>query len=379
MNVVLLGAGKIGRGVVAPIVLQAGHSLTMLDVFENTVHELNKAKSYEVFFVGNKNTNTEKISGFRAEIVGSKEADTAIENADLIFTAVGVNNLKSLFKSILPALETRVRKAPVDVILCENMVGVEEFVREIINEFSHNANETNCNLGIASSSISIAVAPTQDKLNVVRAEYNKIQVNKDGLKTDFDIENIEQISPYDHVIAEKLYVFNMAHAFASYVGYLKDYKTVDEALDDEEISASVYKAMYKVADAMAKKFTLSTEYVCEQVELTKRLINNRNLKDPIVRIATDPVRKLGKNDRLTGAYYFALSEGIVCEELFVAIAAAFLYDNGEDSSALKIQDYVSEHGIEAALSYFTGIMDKHTIDGIIRCYSILSNSVDVEG
>ena len=57
------------------------------------------------------------------------------------------------------------------------------------------------------------------------------------------IKNIIPISPFRFIIERKLYVHNMGHAVCAYLGSLKGYTYICEAIADPEIRVIVREAM----------------------------------------------------------------------------------------------------------------------------------------
>ncbi len=93
---------------------------------------------------------------------------------------------------------------------------------------------------------------------------------------------------------------------------------------------------------------------------------NRALGDQVSRIAKDPVRKLGINDRLIGAGLMCLSQGIEPVHLALGAAAALNYDHPDDSGAVRVQQLKREHGSDAVLREICGLETDSSLAQIIR-------------
>ena len=77
--------------------------------------------------------------------------------------------------------------------------------------------------------------------------------------------------------------------------------------------------------------------------------------DFIERNARDPIRKLGRDDRLVGSARLVLEYGIKPENLCVAIAAAIYYKSQGDEFANELVRIRTEEGIDAVLTKVCGI------------------------
>jgi mannitol-1-phosphate 5-dehydrogenase len=72
--------------------------------------------------------------------------------------------------------------------------------------------------------------------------------------------------------------------------------------------------------------------------------------DPIERNTRDPLRKLGRHDRLIGPACLALEYGIRPWHLALAIGAALKYSNPQDPSAVKLQQMLADEGLDMVLA-----------------------------
>jgi mannitol-1-phosphate 5-dehydrogenase len=82
---------------------------------------------------------------------------------------------------------------------------------------------------------------------------------------------------------------------------------------------------------------------------------NAALNDSITRVARDPRRKLGANDRLVGAARLAEKAGVAPEKLALAAAAALCFYNPADSSTADLQREIEVAGLGAALHHICGL------------------------
>ncbi|MBP0574529.1 hypothetical protein J8J27_27870, partial [Mycobacterium tuberculosis] len=77
------------------------------------------------------------------------------------------------------------------------------------------------------------------------------------------------------------------------------------------------------------------------------------LKDDVARVGREPLRKLGKADRLVRPLIGTLEYGLPNENLIVGIAAALSYRNADDGQAVEMAARLAELGVAVALDRFT--------------------------
>lgn len=113
--------------------------------------------------------------------------------------------------------------------------------------------------------------------------------------------------------------------------------------------------MTESGDVLIKEYGLDKD----ELENFKESKLNRFIKtashDTIERVGRDPVRKLGKKDRLVAPAIKAYDNDMPFDSLAKAIAYAFKYDEQSDEKALEIKEFISQNSIEDAIEKYTGI------------------------
>ena len=151
-------------------------------------------------------------------------------------------------------------------------------------------------------------------------------------------------------LERKFYTYNAANGTTSFLGALLGYEVLAEAAHDERILKILDGVYQETGKALSEKHGIPLE---EQMAFTKTSLHklqDYTIVDSIERNARDPLRKLGKDDRLVGSARMVLSCGIRPENLCTAIAAAIYYRNLEDPSAVQLEKLVKEEGIDAVLT-----------------------------
>ena len=99
--------------------------------------------------------------------------------------------------------------------------------------------------------------------------------------------------------------------------------------------------------------TIKSEPEIEKISLPKTEVSP--ITDSISRVAFDPVRKLGRLDRLVYPALVGVQNNLDVRANAKAIALGFLYDDANDPHSKMMQDEIKKHGIEKAVIQFCGL------------------------
>jgi len=137
----------------------------------------------------------------------------------------------------------------------------------------------------------------------------------------------------------KLYGHNAAHALAAYIAATRGYQKLPD-LDKVPGAVSFVRTAFlrEAGEALCRKWrgadALFNPAAFEKhVDDLMRRMLNPFLGDLVERVARDPERKLGWDDRLVGTVRLALRQGIAPERFALGIAAALAYHRPEMRSA----------------------------------------------
>jgi mannitol-1-phosphate 5-dehydrogenase len=155
----------------------------------------------------------------------------------------------------------------------------------------------------------------------------------------------------------KLFTLNTGHAIAAYLGFLKGLATIDEAIRDEEVHAVVRGALGESGAALVKKHGFKQEEHDAYITKIEERFKNKAVRDEVARVGRQPLRKLGREDRLVGPTIMARQQGVKVQHLPVGIAAALRYDDSTDEQSRELQKDIKEKGIEVVVQEITGFDD----------------------
>jgi mannitol-1-phosphate 5-dehydrogenase len=169
------------------------------------------------------------------------------------------------------------------------------------------------------------------------------------------LKGLIPFSPFGFYIKRKLFIHNLGHALCAYLGWQRGYEYTWECVADKEIRALATEVMSESALALHREYGASLDELTGHIGDLLTRFGNRALGDTVARVGRDPIRKLGINDRLSGAALYCASMGIEPAHIAAGIAAGLRYANPDDEAAAAIQADIRQDGIAAAIQRYCGI------------------------
>lgn len=359
MKAVHFGAGKIGRGFIAELLHDSGYDIVFANVAQPLIDELNAYHNYYIYVI-EKNHQRKEIDHVSAlsTINQTEEVIQEIVNADLLTTAVIVDNFSKIANTLAKGLKARLDagKEKINVIprenapYCGNMLKNELLKTNILTE-----SELDEIIAIPNQVVDRVVFNYKDKENgrvgIEVSEPYELDIEQNRLADPQSepIQGARYTHNIDKFLERKLYVINGGHTGAGYVAHLQGYTYIQDYFATEEGLKESRDRMLEVSAYVEKKHGFTHEEMIEYVDFALNRWMTPGLQDPISRISRAPIRKLAPKDRLiqpaVGLEAYGLPNGLVIK----AIAAAFLYDEKEDEQAQELLQYVNENGIKKAI------------------------------
>ena len=314
-QIIIFGAGNIGRSFIAPVFTNGGYEAVFADVSPAVLDALKERSSYTLVEITDNNKTEHEIQPVRAIHAGDFTAVAEeLEKTEICATSVGAGALPAVLKTIAQAVKNR--KRPLDIILAENLKGASALAKSIFEEAGIPAEEQKKRIGFIETSIGkmVPIMPDDlkdsDPLLCYAEPYNTLIVDKDAFKGRIpEIPDLMPVSPIAPWVARKLYIHNFGHAAAAYTGHVHnpDAVYIWETLENNKTSALVEKAMKISAEALLKEYPeiFSREDLFSHVEDLISRFRNRALGDTVYRVGRDLKRKLNRFDRVVGALELA--------------------------------------------------------------------------
>jgi len=371
IKAVVYGAGNVGRGFIGVLLSQSGYTVTFIDVNNDLVSSLNRARRYPVRILDGDHCEDIEVMGINA-IRGQdiSAAAAAIAQADILATAVGAKALPHIIPSLVTGLRTRWKLSlpPLNILICENLMDANHILRELIYQelTTDERNQLDETAGLVETSIGRMI-PVQtiemqdgDPLRICVERYGFLPVDQDAFKDGIpQIKRMVPFSPFDFYLKRKLYLHNMAHAVCAYIGMYTGIEYIWEAIEESSIRLIVKEAMCESISAIAKEYDFPMQELLPHANDLLIRFSNRALGDTCSRVGGDPGRKLGAFDRLIGAAGLCQKHGI--PPVYIAVGAA-----GALYQLLKEQELAQNtENASAALQEASGLAPEDDLGGLI--------------
>jgi mannitol-1-phosphate 5-dehydrogenase len=349
-KIVIFGAGKIGRSFIGQLFSIGGYEVVFVDVYKPIIDELNRRGNYNVIIKSDKE-EVLNIKNVRGVFAGDEQKlIEEIATAGILAVSVGLNGLKYIFQVLAKGLLERYKldkNYPLDIIIAENMRNADTYFHQQIEKLLPHSYPLNNLVGLVETSIGKMVPIMQKKdirediLQIFAEPYNTLILNKKGFRNP--IPDIEGLAPKDNMKAwvdRKLFIHNLGHSSAAYIGYLSNPKFIYiyEALAEGDILTRVRATMQQSAEILLKKYPgeFTSDALTGHIDDLISRFRNKALGDTIFRVGCDLPRKLGPEDRLAGAIREARTLGLDYEKiLFALVCACHFRATDEDGKMMK--------------------------------------------
>lgn len=369
-----IGAGNIGRGFIGGLLSDAGYHVVFADVNEAVINKINEDGQYTIH-VMDVESSEEVITNISGISSAGPEMIDAVVEAEFITTAVGLRILPIIAPSIAQGIEKRAAQGVneyLNIVACENAIrGTSQLKASVYEKLSDEGKAyADQYVGFADCSVDRIVPPVKcdNPIDVVVEAYYEWNVEEAALKGSIpEIKGMNLAGNLEAYIERKLFTLNTGHCITAYLGCLKGYSTIDEAIADEEIYKIVKGAMTESGMGLVKKHGLDKEAHLKYIDKIIGRFNNPYLKDDVLRVGRDPLRKLSPTDRLANPTLTAAGYGLPVDNLLIGIAAALHYKDDQNFT-----DKLNELGIRGFLKEFSGITDEAMLDKIEENYAKLA-------
>ena len=338
MKVLIYGAGAIGRGYLAPLLIQYGAAISFVDINKNIIDLMKKTKKYTALTTTQNGYDFIDVSVSSAYLLD--EEDKYIEKYDIVFSCVGPEQCYDLAKKF--------RRARV-VISCENDISTVEKLRNL-------SGNPQIYFGIPDV-ITSNTAPTNfldnDPLTIV-SEEGELVLEQGNYYLP---SSISQVS-YNELIMHwmcKLFIHNAPHAIVAYLGHMKGYQYIHEGMNDPEINKVVIGSINEITEGVIASKYAEESYAAMYRDKEISRFSNKYLYDTIERVAREPIRKLSSDNRLILGMRIAQFNGIKPYYTSIGIKAALYYNNPDDTQSEYISQLRSSIGDEHALKEVAGL------------------------
>jgi mannitol-1-phosphate 5-dehydrogenase len=377
-SAVIFGAGKIARGFIAHMLTLSGYQIIFVEKSEELVTHLRQRGKYKIHIMG-ADERSIVIEGF--DILSCNEVEAVankVAAASVVFVSIGGPNLPQiaplLAQGVHRAVEQK-RLNSLNIIICENYFQPGRWLRELVSDELEGPeiDWLDSHMGFVETMVlRSTIEPTpemkaEDPLCLKAQNMWEIPADKGAFVGE--IPPVQGLAPKENFqggLIRKLFTYNAINASIAYPGYLKGYNLLSEAANDPELAELARAAGREASEALIRRFRFDPVEQYEFAEAALKKYQNPEIVDPIERNTRDPLRKLGRNDRMIGPACLAIEYQIQPVALCRVIGAALHYDYQGDAGAQHIQTLIQEQGLIAALGKVCSLEPSHPLVPMIQ-------------
>ncbi len=357
-KIVVFGAGATGRGHVGLLAWQAGFEVVWIDKKPELIDALRRHGRYSVTLYGDERQEIE-VSGFRVYRHVEREAIAAeIRDATLVLTAVFDQNLPDVAETIalgIAACAAAGRTAPLNVIACENMMDSSSTLGRHVRGRLHGeaAAWREANVGFPDSMISRVVPrPEPGRLAIDAEDYNEWTARADTFRgaKPAALAALELVSNQAARLERKLFIHNGGHAVCGYAAFHRGHRYIHEAVADPAVAEQVLGALDELGAVVEQKWGFSPESIAEYQRDLCRRGAVPELRDEVLRVVRDPIRKLSPRERLVAPAKLAVEYGLSRRRIVRGIVSALRYRHADDPQSVELAERLAEHGLPRVLA-----------------------------
>ncbi len=132
-EILVIGAGKIGRGFIAHLFHRGGYKIWFLDASRDVVDLLNREKRYRVDLAGETQDRTEYIPVAGAFTLEDREkVREIVASVPILASSVGAAHVARVAGYVKERLLAAGRQAPLNWLICENANHPAQTIREVL-------------------------------------------------------------------------------------------------------------------------------------------------------------------------------------------------------------------------------------------------------
>ena len=356
-NVIIVGAGRLGKGFMGETFYNAGWKITFLDNDPRVIQELNRTHTYEVSVHTTKRVFTNTIKNYDAYLVDDYEhVLKAFLKADLLMLPLYPSDFPAAANELAVYFNQQFKVDPTakKTLIC--LTNKNHLINQITQGFrSHLADDEvrnwfDQNVVIRDSIVRRSTDADSNYATKLVTTAVASLIIQGPVYSDFsDVKWLDVRDNVEMLKDIKVFTINGPHATTAYEGYLQGYDDIAKAETDEKVHQLVQGDHDETIEAVLYEYPVTRDQIRELEYLPAA---KDEMSDSIYRVGFDPIRKVGKNDRLMGVINLCEKYHLPYTAHVKALAAAFAYDEPRDSQAMKIQADIKEMGITKTISKY---------------------------
>lgn len=387
-TVLIVGAGRSGRGMLGELFDADNYQIVFADNDSQLVEGLRRQNYYTVQMSDlSTNVNVERrIENF--EILDTiKDHEAYIKQiieADIVCTALKPDAFAQVAMDLAEAVN-KINEMKIDkkilVTLGANYVGLykrfDELIRNALKPELIPVYEAKMCLIM---SIVNRKNLLPDARNQTEDPYRIIGDNKPVLRVE-DVPELHALKPLpdffrleknlDLAMVYKIWTGNLVQCSMAFVALKDGIEYTNEAAHHPKASPYAYYAAVEGYNGVAAEYGLPPRSE-EAAKKTVTIFRNEAFQDSLYRIAREPIRKFGRNDRFLGPAFCCIRHDIVPYYITKCLAYGFFYYNENDEQSIELKKMIEDKGIEQTILKCCDLHLERKEDSII--YQLIVNA-----
>lgn len=349
MKIIIFGGGNIGRGFLLHVF--KGNEITFVDISQENIDLINQNELSIDIIETNEHIN---LGQYKAISLNNNKLNNYLAEANLILTAVGVNNLQGIAHKI----DTNIFKEKI-ICCCENGIRISTKFK---NYFPETIQEQNSFVDVVVDRI----IPRQKlNKNLLVEEYLEFICDKKQLPSDFNNKAITVTDNYDFYVKRKLHIVNAAHTAIGFLGRKYNYRYVNETITDKIIEKTIRKMLEEIYLYFQENYQMKKNDFDNYVNITIKRFKNKKVIDEVERVARNPLTKLAYNERFLIPFKYLVDKKLKHEYLELIINTGFEYQNIKDKQSREMFERIEQRGKEELIKDVTHISNEEVIQGLL--------------
>ena len=328
-KVVIVGAGKTGRGFLARLLRE--QQVVLIDKNQELIDGLNRAGKIEIDFFGGKKPSL--AVPFVGAYTWENVPPRVFADADVILVSVGGPNLADVGAALRPYVSADSR-----IIVCENASSPAKKLGEAIGI---------AGLRIAESTVFCTTIEREKGSLAINSEwYPYLQFDGDAFGADAPVmDGLKAVSNFGGFLDRKLFTYNSASCIIAYLGALKGYTVYGDAANDPQILSLLDRNYAIINECICREYGYEEQDQREFALLSRDKFTDRTLVDTIARNAREPQRKITPAERIVLPMLLQQKYGKDSSILEMTLAAALRYTPQEETAWIAMLDEMEYEGV----------------------------------
>jgi mannitol-1-phosphate 5-dehydrogenase len=200
-------------------------------------------------------------------------------------------------------------------------------------------------------------------LRIVTEDYNEWTVRAEafrGVKPQA-LTALELVDNQTARLERKLFIHNGGHAVCGYMGFHRGHRYIHEAVADPVVAEHVLGALDELGAVVLRKWGFAPQSIDAYKQDLCRRGAVPEMRDEILRVVRDPLRKLSPRERLVAPALLAVEYDLPRKWIVRGIAAALHYRHPQDPPSLTMHERLSHGGLTDVLHDVCGITTENPL------------------